>query len=355
MDEREYFIYLLSCHINTLPPKGKKGVQWKEIFTLAEKHAVTPIIAEEIKLLPREYRPTGNNLALFELSYEKANGSYFRKLETLSSMVSALSGAQIPHLIVKGAVLRNLYPEPELRTGSDTDVVLRASDYFDAIDVLRKKGFQVDFLSNNTAHLNCKNEAFELTNELESINIQSKIYFSTPFDDISDQSGYTYKLKPFYHLLYVITHIAHHLKIGGAGVRMVLDIDVLVRNYPEIDLKQFVRLCENIRIKETALALLALSKKWFNTPLAIDFTFADRGAAYLYETLSAAVLEGCVLGHDTAHRVKKKQSFFEIIAAFFKKLFSKDKKKPALQDAYDCELSQNERAVFEELSIKPRI
>ncbi|MCD7723421.1 MAG: nucleotidyltransferase family protein [Clostridiales bacterium] len=355
MDAKEYFIYLLSCYANTLAPKAEKNIEWKEIFSLAEKHAVTPVIAKEIKLIQREYRPAGNNLALFNLAYESANGSYYQKLEALSSMVSALSAAKIPHLIVKGAVLCNLYPEPELRTSSDTDVVLRSSDYFNAIDILRKKGFKVDFLSNNTASLYLKNEAFELTNELESINIQSKIYFSTPFDDISEQSGYTYKLRPVYHLLYVITHIAHHLKIGGSSVRMVMDIDVIIRNYPQINMPKFINLCENIRIKATALALLALSKKWFNTPLAIDFTFADRGAAYLYETLCAAVLEGCVLGSDSAHKVKKKQSLFEKIAAFFKNLFAKGKKKQSpRQDSFDCELSQAERSVFEELAIKPR-
>ena len=69
---------------------------------------------------------------------------------------------------------------------------------------------------------------FEIHTEFESINIQSKIYFATPFDDVSDSIDYTYKLKPAYHLLYVIIHIAHHLKTGGVGIRMIMDIDVLI-------------------------------------------------------------------------------------------------------------------------------
>ena len=70
-------------------------------------------------------------------------------------------------------------------------------------------------------------EEFELHTELESVNVQSKIYFSDFFGNISEGEGFTYKLKPLYHLLYVITHIAKHLKTGGAGIRMIMDIDAI--------------------------------------------------------------------------------------------------------------------------------
>ena len=49
MDTTEYFIYLLSCHLNSDKPRGEKRLDWQQIYNLADKHNVTAIIAHEIK------------------------------------------------------------------------------------------------------------------------------------------------------------------------------------------------------------------------------------------------------------------------------------------------------------------
>ncbi len=160
--------------------------------------------------------------------------------------------------------------------------------------------------------------------------------------------------------MYLLTHIAHHLQIGGTTVKMINDIDAIIRTYPEIDMQQFVMLCDNIKVKNTALALLALSKKWFNTPLAIDFTFADIGTQELYETLFAAVIEGCVFGSDSAFKYNNRISFIDKIVRFFQRLFRKiffrkrEKNKPESVRVRGTEYTKYEKNIFEELSIKQR-
>lgn len=41
---------------------------------------------------------------------------------------------------------------------------------------------------------------------------------------------------------------------------MIMDIDALLRYYPDMDMEKFMALCDNIKIKRTAQALIALSK-----------------------------------------------------------------------------------------------
>lgn len=298
MNSKDFFIYLLSCYLNSETPQCDNQVNWSEIYALSEKHDVTAVISKEIKELPEEKRPKGKLLSAFTQRLGYTIKNYENKTHSITLLVKILSDAEINHLLVKGAVLRYLYPVPELRTSGDTDVVISPSDYEKAVEKLEQGGFIVDSVGVNVAQLTYNGEKFEIHTELEYINIQSKIYFSTPFDDISEHSGYTYKLKPFYHLLYVITHIAHHLKSGGAGVRMIMDIDALLRYYPETDIKKFIALCDNIRIKKTALVLIALSKKWFNTPVAIDYTFEDSDEEEFYEKLCNIIIDGGVFGAD---------------------------------------------------------
>lgn len=197
MNSTEYFIYLLSCHLNAVEPKGEKRMDWQQIYNLAEKNNLTAIIAYEIKRLPADCRPGGTIGAWFNECFENAMHSFRPNLQSLSNFIGALTEKRISHVLFKGVILRNYYPFPELRVGTDMDVVIRPAEYINAVEVLKKKGFIEKTIESNSATLQFEKDVFELHTELESINIQSKIYFATPFDDISDSSGYTYKLNGF--------------------------------------------------------------------------------------------------------------------------------------------------------------
>lgn len=295
----EYFIYLISCWLNNEKPRGSEETNWQGIYALAEKHGVTAVIASKISDLPQGSRPKGKLLSAFKQQFDYAKHNFDDKMQAMTKLIDVLSQAETDHLLVKGAVLRFLYSSPELRTSGDTDVVVRPSDYEASIKALKQAGFKVDFIRQNVSQVVYHGEIFDLHTELESINIQSKIYYSTPFDDISESTGHTYKLKPIYHLLYIITHTAYHLKNGGAGVRMIMDIDALLRYYPDMDMARFMALCDNIKIKHIAQALIALSKKWFNTPVAIDYTFEDSDEQPFYEKLSQIIINGGIFGYKS--------------------------------------------------------
>ena len=250
--------------------------------------------------------------------------------------------------MIKGSALSNNYPVPALRTGGDIDVIVHPLDYSKAIEALTLRGFAGLSVKRNEAQMQIDRDIFEIRTELENINIQSKIYFSTPFDDISEPMGYTYKLKDVYHLLYLVTHTAHHLKEGGTGVRMIMDIDVLIRSHPHIDINEFLSLCENIKIGKTAQALIALSRKWFNTPIAFNFTFEDGGTQQLLNSLTSAILSGGVFGSAEAEETeestpKSKCRILNIIIEFFRKLFGTEKQ--------PTPLSEREKELMRELGI----
>ncbi len=294
----DYFIYLLSCFLNDEKPRGSEQTDWQEIFRLAENHSVTAIIASLIKELPHGSRPKGKLLSAFEQSLDRTLKNYGEKMKAMTHLIEVLTASRIPHMLIKGAVLRFLYPAPELRASRDTDVVISPSDYEETMRTLESSGFKKEFLKQSFAQVRCGGEVFDIHTELESINVQSKIYYSTPFDDISENTGYTYKLKPIYHLLYVITHTACHLKNGGAGVRMIMDIDAVLRYYPDMDTQRFLSLCENIKVRSTAEALIALSKKWFKTPVAIDYTFEDEDETAFYNKLSDTIISSAVFASE---------------------------------------------------------
>lgn len=347
MDTREYFIYLLYCHLNGVDPKSERRSDWPQIYNLAERNHVTAIIAYEIDRLPVDLRPKGELLGMFQESLSRKKEDFDSRLCSIAIFMSTMTNARIPHLIIKGTALRNNYPVPALRTGRDIDIIVHPLDYSKTIEVLKLRGVSELSVLRNEARMQISDDIFEIRTELENINIQSKIYFSTPFDDISEPMGYTYNLKTVYHLLYLVTHISHHLKEGGAGVRMIMDIDVLIRTHPNIDVNEFLSLCDNIKISKTAQALIALSKKWFNTPIALNFTFEDGDTQQLLSSLTSAILSGEIFGSAEADEEdsapKSKFRILEIILNFFRKLFGLEKQA--------APLTEREKELMRELGI----
>lgn len=331
MNEKEYFIYLLSCHLNGKTPIGKKGLNWNEIFLLSKNHSVTGIIMTEIRKLEKEFQPDNDIYSAFNQGLDSTLQAYETKINAIALMLSILTKAKIPHLLIKGAVISNIYPEPALRTSGDTDVIIRESDLAETIDVLSQNGFETD--GNSLVY---DGNRFDINTELESINVQSKIYFSTPFDDISESSGFTYKLMPIYHLIYVITHIAHHMKIGGSGIRMLMDIDVLVRNYPDMDYKLFWNICHNIHIEKTANTLFALCKKWFKTPVYADFSLDSEENQAFYDDLSSVILDGGTFAFVDDGKV----TFFTSIKLLLSLIF------PSVEYLKECYLYANKHPML---------
>ena len=343
MDTREYFVYLLSCHLNGVKPKGERRGDWQQIYEFSERNNVTAIIAYEINLLAEDCRPKGEISEAFRKSLDRTKDDFDARLCSLAVFMSTLTNAGIPHLIIKGTSIRPHYPVPALRTGADIDVIVRPTDYMRAVEVLKERGLEEIRVESSEAQMRISQDVFEIRTELENINIQSKIYFSTPFDDISEAMGCTYKLKPIYHLLYVITHIAHHLQAGGAGIKMIMDTDVLIRNYHEIDLDEFLTLCENIHIGKTASALIALAKKWFNTPAALNFTFEDRDMNRLYSRLSKAIIGGKVFGaKNTGEESESKAKSF-LFNLFRRASYGEPE-----------ELTEAEKDIYDELGLEPK-
>ena len=125
MSTSEYFIYLLSCWLNDEKPRGSEDTNWQEIYALAEAHNVTAVITSQIKKLPQGSRPQGKLLSAFNQRLGYTVQNYEIKMRAMTHLIEVLSQAEIDHLLVKGAVLRFLYPSPELRTSGDTDVVVR--------------------------------------------------------------------------------------------------------------------------------------------------------------------------------------------------------------------------------------
>ena len=93
----------------------------RSILQIAAKQSVLQIVCVGLKRMgaPAEV------FKEYELSRLKAARRFVLQNDALDKISVALNDAQIPFIPLKGAVLRQLYPAPELRSSSDIDVLVK--------------------------------------------------------------------------------------------------------------------------------------------------------------------------------------------------------------------------------------
>ena len=160
----------------------------------------------------------------------------------------AFEKAEIDFLPLKGAILKNYYPNPALRTFTDIDIYV-GKDFEKAEKVLFELGYEkTGFDEHNDVGYSKKPSLhIELHKELFPDDYDFEGYFDEPFKHTDLKDGYKY-----YHLyktddffIHVLCHLYKHFTFGGCGLRQYLDIYVMTKkmeldmNYIRSELKSF--------------------------------------------------------------------------------------------------------------------
>ena len=325
---QEYFIHLLSTHLNNSPPLPFESEDWMGVFRLGELHNVTAILTLQIKKLPADKMPPAKIMNLFKQALGMTVQSFESKQAGFEILEETLNQNKIKHLYIKGAVLRKYYPAGEVRTSGDTDVIIKKENLQKAGEILVEKGFDLTQQNDEQRVLFYLDEEYEIECDLSGVNGKSEKLFKSPLDSdyVLSKNNLTYELKPDYHLFYVISHFLRHLMGGGVGIRQLMDVDVLLRNSPA-SLDKLLEIANKTDLEKSVLSVVALARNYFNTPVELDYSISEN----LKNKFEDIILNGGVFGfaisdNATPRMVKsinnsEKTGFKTSLKAFFMMLF----------------------------------
>ena len=234
----------------------------KPLCSVAKRQAILPVFIVGLKNIGCS--------ALFDKDLSKLEArftyDYIQRREALREISQALNSASIDYIPLKGSVLRDLYPNPCMRTSSDIDVLVRENDLTSAIATLEEHtsfkyfmtGHHDAHLMNTRLHLELH---FSLLTNLEKLDsVLQKAWQYAHKTDV----GSCYTFSPNYHVFYITAHAAKHfIKEGGLGIRPLLDIWVL-RTKTQFDENAVRTLCEEAGIFGFYEMCCALLNVWFN-------------------------------------------------------------------------------------------
>lgn len=272
-------ICLLKASINNVEysPQNNSEISeelLKNVYTLSCELDVAPIIAKALQT------QISNNAVStvfddFKKSCFMALMRYERMNYELLSIEKIFEEQRICYIPLKGAIMRNYYPEPWMRTSCDIDILVKKED------AERAKKFLKDILSFNEIGRSAYDIPLqsrsgipvELHYALSERNpvMKSNDILETVWDTAITDGTYRYSMTDEMFYFYHITHMAKHFEQGGCGVRPFIDLWILnhriVYNREKRKallksggLLKFAKACEN------------LSEVWFGDATPTELT-----------------------------------------------------------------------------------
>lgn len=269
--EQEYLIQLSAAYLNSDKIRLREDTDIGALMEEAAKHNLFSVAycalmqsenSDEIKVsdISKRYK------SLFTDSIYNSNLT----MMVYGELKSALTGAGIRFVPFKGAVLRETYPVPETRTMGDVDVLIDADRRNDARTALEKAGFKC-VNSNGPVWDYDKNG---IRAEVHTSLVNGKTgnncaieYFSGAIDK-ANFNGLEGRFEDNYHFEYLIAHLAHHFFFYGAGIRMVLDLAVMLK-FSDVDINAVLSGLKAAGLDKFAENILTVCRKWYG--VGMDF------------------------------------------------------------------------------------
>ena len=248
------------------------SVDWQQLLDLARRHMLLPLLYDGLHREPKDWEKVPESAKTF--LHQAFLQAVYRdtQMENLGQKLEEeLTEAEVPHIFLKGAVLKHDYPVPALRTMCDIDILVHTKDY-PKIDAV------AETLGGMRKHGDGNHRNYSFPGGVEVEFHPNLIHQDTPVGT-QINPGWQYadeknpnKLTEEGFYLNTVCHLANHFVAGGVGVRFVLD--VWVNRYlrkPKADRPTVEKELEKFGLLEFAQKIEALADCWFGegerTPL----------------------------------------------------------------------------------------
>ena len=285
----------------SVPPLTRDGMI--SALKLASEHYVLPLVLENVYADP-QFASLGTALDHYRALSIREVGSQISRTASFVDLYQFLLSKLLSPCIVKGIVLRMLYPRPSFRPSVDEDLLIRPEEIQVYHQAMLDYGLQ---LVNPEEDITQSHEvAYQSIDKHLCIEVHKQPFppesgaygdLNTLFDGVHDRHmtvtiyGQQFEtLAPTDHLLYLICHAYKHFLHMGVGIRQVADMALFSNAYGEdIDWEHIYQACQSVHIETFTAALFQIAHKYL-TMKAIPDAFAA------IETDEQALLEDILSG-----------------------------------------------------------
>lgn len=282
-DTSTVLIHLLSCAIHNKKPSNfvVKQIDWNALYEEAVAHQVHTLIYPTMKELSPEYKPT----QMLRNSWHKETileGTLqLQHIDQISIVLNQFKTDDIPVIALKGLVLRNYYPSPELRTMGDADILVKKEDLARSKNLLKSLGYSVGekldrhisfhhkiLKSYPSIELHWLLNKDEITNQ--NMSFTNSVWENAIETKINSFTVLT--LSPEDQIVHLLLHSVQHIMSTGFGLRQLCDLVLFIEgNETSIEWEHIIAKANQYGIHKFAVAILSACNKLFDMEIPAAF------------------------------------------------------------------------------------
>lgn len=276
--ETEYLLAVLKGFMHQYSPGVFTG-SWCSLIKLAEKQAVTGMLGYLAEQFPDMIDMAGEEQEnaiwrkYLKNQYLNTLVLYTQRAEWMNERMEQMNSLGINHMLLKGIVIRNYYPMIELRTFCDIDILIAPEDRNRCDAWMMKEGFRRKTDWEPVYSYYKGNEFYEIHTELIEKHLTEKTAYVRFTQEIwkhavKKEHTHTWEMEKEYHLVYLLTHLAKHIEGTGAGIRMYLDLALMIEaEKAHLDWEKIRELCKQLGIVRFAWVVLTFLDRYLDVKL----------------------------------------------------------------------------------------
>ena len=300
-----YFVHLVKCALKGEKPNEiPNGVTFEEIYSIANNQKVSNMLWECVSSL--DTKPTGQLSVKWQTDYGVLlNQAVYQEME-LESLIELFTGLGYEVLALKGSQIRNLYPQPDMRTMGDIDLMLRTDKSKEARqkvrDIMHENGFSDDVMDDGQVDAFRKDNNVYVEIHYEFMHKTHSHYedFIIDWDKMprceSNNLLHTMTVEDLYY--YNFGHFTKNIYNRGIGFRSVMDSYVIWNKLTAEQKESVKNRIEKIGLSKFNDSILKVGRIWF------DGEYDDGKLDYFQDYLLSTYVHGIEKNAITLNLIK---------------------------------------------------
>ncbi len=246
-------------------PQAPDEINWENILKVSLAHNITNLVGYAI--INGKYNVPEEIKKQFEKKiFERLTVSTNQNNELLK-VFRLFEEYNISYMPLKGIILQDLYPEKDMRTMADADILIKNTQYDEARKILSDLGYE--FYSESNHEFNYIKKPYmhiELHKYLiPSYNEDLYQYFGDGWKkaQLCNDNSSRYELSTEDNFIYLIAHFAKHYRDAGIGIKSVIDLWVYLEKYPNMNMEFIYLELDKLNLKTFFENILKLIRAWF--------------------------------------------------------------------------------------------
>ena len=268
---QEQIIDLLNSSIHDTKPKldYSKNVDWDKVIEESNAHSITGLLYPALKKYDNSKLDVDVLNSLKKSTFISAV-QQSKHIKETAKILELFNKNNIPVIVLKGLVIRNYYPMPDLRTMCDSDVIIHKEDLEKVRTLLLNEGFREEedaghhiaffkFGFNLEVHWTLANETFRKGQEC----FQEHIWKDARKIQVDGVDTLALSLED--QALHFCAHMASHMAISGFGVRQLADLVLLVEHEGKnINWNSFIKKTKKSGLYKFSIGMFKVCNYLFN-------------------------------------------------------------------------------------------